>query len=453
MNIGSYDKSKTQDCSDAYCIIGAGPFGLATARALNYKGIPYEQLEAAEDIGGVWLNGIYHRLHTISSRKMTQFPEYPMPSEYPDFPNAKQILDYLRRYASRFGLRAKIQFNTRVRSCWPLANGRWLVTLTNGDTRLYRGLLVCHGHHWQSQWPSYPGHFSGEYIHANSYKHPAQLEGKRVLVIGCGNSACDIASEAARVASSCAISIRAGAWLLPKTFFGRPLGELYPAWVPKPLQRLLLRMLLFVTVGDYRRYGLDKPTDRIFDRLPTINGELLHHLRHGRIKPKPAVGRFDGNSVEFVDGTRDSFDMIVAATGYKLSFPFLPQGVVSQKDNLALLYAGCVSADFKNLYVIGSQQSRHGFGPFASSQAELVTELLELQEMMELPIGLILKLAGARLPSTQFVDPSAATRITKNIRARSQSLIRLECRCRNELIPGNLSRIACSGQKAALGSI
>lgn len=276
------------DYSGRMAIIGAGPCGLAVANGLQRHQLPYDQFEADDDVGGNWYHGVYTTAHIISSRKTTEYSDFPMPDDYPDFPSREQMIAYLRAYADHFKLRERIQFRTTVLMCRPLADGRWEVELSGGEKRIYQGVLVCNGHHWHRRWPELPGRFAGEYFHSKDYKSPEQLQGRRVLVIGGGNSACDIASEAARVGRSCHISLRHGYWFLPKTLFGRPLVEALPGWVPVFAQRAMLAALRIV-FGRYENYGLPKPDHRIFDRHPTINSELLHYVRHGRIIPKPDI--------------------------------------------------------------------------------------------------------------------------------------------------------------------
>ncbi|MGA8224712.1 MAG: NAD(P)-binding protein, partial [Candidatus Acidiferrales bacterium] len=139
--------------SKRLALIGAGPVGLAIAKALLAHNIPYEQLEADDDLGGNWYHGVYPTAHIISSRKTTEYADYPMPADYPDFPSAQQMLDYLRDYADHFQLRAQIQFNAKVLMALPLADGRWELELGNGEKRIYKGLLVCNGHHWDKKFP------------------------------------------------------------------------------------------------------------------------------------------------------------------------------------------------------------------------------------------------------------------------------------------------------------
>lgn len=428
-----HSKQIADDRSNRLALIGAGPVGLAIAKALLAHRIPYEELEADDDLGGNWYHGVYTTAHIISSRKTTEYADYPMPAHYPDFPSAQQMLEYLRDYADHFHLRPHIQFNTKVLMALPLADGRWELELDSGEKRIFKGLVVCNGHHWSKKYPSYPGHFSGELLHSKDYKSPEQLADKRVLVIGGGNSACDLASEAARVGRSCSLSIRRGYWFLPKTMFGIPLPELMTPWFPVWAQRLFICAMLRIIVGRYEDYGLPTPEHRIFEAHPTLNSELLHYVKHGRIRPRPDVARYDGNTVHFVDGSKDEFDIVVCATGFHVSFPFLPPGLVPVKGGIAYLYGGMFLPDYKNLYVVGTSQLRYGFGPLVTPGADLIARMIKLQDQMELPLGLVLKESGAPLPKTHLVDPIAALRGIRRARRMLPLLAWKERRLRKKL--------------------
>jgi hypothetical protein len=423
------------DRSHSFALIGAGPVGLAVARALRQHEIPYEQLEASDDLGGNWRHGVYESAHIISSKKTTEYADFPMPDDYPDFPGASQMLAYLNSYADAFDLRPSIQFRTKVLMAKPLADERWELELASGERRIYKGLIVCNGHHWDKRFPNYEGSFTGEFIHSKDYKRPEQLAGKRVLVIGGGNSACDLASEAARVGRECHISLRRGYWFLPKTIFGIPLPEIVPGWMPVFAQRLMLRSFLRVVFGKYEKYGLPKPDHKIFEHHPTINSELLHYVKHGRIRPRPDVARFEGRRVLFVDGSADEFDMIVCATGFHLSFPFLPRGIVPVEGSNALLYGGSMLPDYKNLYIVGTVQVRYGFGPLMTPAATLLCRFIKLQDQMKLPLGLVLKESGQRPPSTHLMDPHKALRQMRLAQYTLPLLLRKERRLRARVKP------------------
>lgn len=398
------------DHSSNMALIGAGPVGLGMAKALVEHKIPYEQLEADGELGGNWYHGVYETVHIISSRKTTEYADYPMPADYPDFPSRQQMLDYLRDYAEKLQLCQRIQFNTKVVMALPLADGHWELELESGEKRIYKGLIVCNGHHWDRRFPNYPGRFEGEYIHSKDYRNPGQLSGKRVLVIGGGNSACDIAAEAARVGTRACISLRRGYWFLPKTLLGIPTAELVKAWFPVWAQRAFLKVVLRVAIGKFADYGLPEPDHKIFEAHPTINSELLYYVKQGRIRPRPDIARFARKTVHFVDGTSEEFDMVVCATGYHVSFPFLPPGLVPVKGSTAQLYGGCVLPEYKNLYIVGTSQLRYGFGPVVTPGVDLIADMMLAQDRMELPIGLVMKESGVRLPTTHLVDPHAALR-------------------------------------------
>jgi hypothetical protein len=421
--------------SDKLAVIGAGPVGLAVARALRQARIPYEQLEARDDLGGNWYQGVYESAHIISSKKTTEYADFPMPEDYPDFPSAMQMLAYLNSYADTFGLRSGIQFRITVLMAKPLPDERWELELAGGEKRIYKGLIVCNGHHWDKRYPNYPGKFTGAYLHSKDYQRPEQLAGKRVLVIGGGNSACDVASEAARVGRECHISLRRGYWFLPKTIFGVPIPELVPGWMPVFAQRIMLRVFLRVVFGKYEKYGLPKPDHKIFEHHPTINSELLHYVKHGRIRPRPDIESFMGQRVFFVDGSSDEFDMVVCATGFHLSFPFLPQGMVPVEGSNALLYGGSTLPDYKNLYIVGTAQVRYGFGPLMTPAATLLCRLIKLQDQMKLPVGLVLKESGARTPQTHLLDPHKALRQMWLAQYTLPLLLRKERRLREKLKP------------------
>ena len=259
---------------------------------MRQRGIAFDHIDADEGLGGNWRHGVYQGVHIVSSKRSTAYADYPMPAHYPDFPSADQMLRYLENYAHDRGLVDNIEFGMRVVRAAPMADESWHVTFENGEERIYKGVVVCNGHHWDKRMPNYPGRFTGSLIHAKDYKEPGQLRGKRVLVIGGGNSGCDVACESARVGYSCDLSLRSGYWFLPKTAFGKPLTDL-PIWeLPVFMQRLILRALVKVFIGDYRAYGLQRPTHKLFERHPAYGTDLLNYLKQGRVKPRPDIARY-----------------------------------------------------------------------------------------------------------------------------------------------------------------
>jgi hypothetical protein len=396
---------------ERHLVIGAGPVGLAMAAALKRRGIPFDLVDAGSGVGGNWLHGVYRTAHIVSSKKATEYTDYPMPADYPDFPSADQMLAYLTAFAKDRGLLASAEFNKKVASAAPDTSGRWTVKFEDGEERTYKGVVVCNGHHWDKRYPTFRGDFTGEILHSKDYIGPAQIEGKRLLVIGGGNSGVDMACDAGRFGRSCDISLQSGYWYLPKTFLGRPLTDL-PIWgLPIFVQRALLKTIAAISIGDYRRYGLQKPNHKIFDRHPAFGTDLLSAIRLGRVKPRPAIDHVDGQTVTFVDGTTGTYDMMVAATGFNTSFPFLPDGLVRVKHNVVQVYGGAFPPGVRGLYIVGWAQARNGFGRLITPLSDLYARMIALQDELELPLGTLMESSFTqRLPTTHLVDPEKSRR-------------------------------------------
>ncbi len=379
------------------------------AKALGEAGVAYVQVEATGDVGGNWAHGVYETAHIISSRLTTQYDDFPMPADWPDFPSGQQMHAYLRSYAEHFHLGDRIRFHAEVQQVSPTPEGRWAVRFAD-RTEHYRGVVVCNGHHWAKVYPRWTHAFAGEVLHSKDYKRPEQLTGKRVLVLGGGNSGCDLVSEAARVGAAADWSLRRGYWFLPKTFFGAPSVELMKPWLPLVVQKSVVKMLLRVVVGDYQDYGLPAPDHDLFEAHPSISTEVFHYLKHGRIRPRPDVERVEGRTVHFVDGSTAEYDTIALGTGFDVSFPFLAPGVVPVIGKVPQLYAGMLRPEHRHLWVMGSFQARYGIGPLLRPLGLLLADWVKLQDELNVPLGELLRRMGDRPPTTHLVDPHAARR-------------------------------------------
>ncbi len=395
---------------DKLLVIGAGPVGLAMADALKQNDIAYDHVDANAGIGGNWHKGVFDSTHIVSSKGTTAYSDYPMPADYPDFPSARQMLAYLKRYALDRGLTGNIELEKSVSKLTPNPDDSWHAAFADGESRTYKGVVVCNGHHWAKRYPDIPGRFSGEFLHSKDYLRAEQIAGKNVLVIGAGNSAHDIACDAARVGTSCDMSMRSGYWFMPKTAFGRPLTDLPIWWMPMALQRLALRGIIKVMIGDYRRYGLKWPNHKIFERHPTYGTDLLNYLRLGLVRPREEVARFDGKSVHFKDGSVSDYDVVVAATGFDYSFPFLPDDLIEVKNDVVQIYGGAFPDKVKNLYIVGASQARGGFGRLVTPAVQLYAKMIQLQDEMEFPIGAVLKWRNNPIPETHLLDTESTRR-------------------------------------------
>lgn len=187
------------------CVIGAGPAGLAVARALAERNLPYTHLERNTGPGGIWDienpgGPMYESAHFISSRTLSGFGGFPMPDHFADYPPHRQILSYLRSFADAYKLTDRIEFGVEVENVEKNTDGTWTVTRADGRESVHGQVVVRTGSQWHPNIPELPGEFSGDVRHTVGYRSAEELRGKRVLVVGAGNSGCDIACDAARTA-------------------------------------------------------------------------------------------------------------------------------------------------------------------------------------------------------------------------------------------------------------
>jgi len=376
------------------CVIGAGSSGITAIQNLKERGIEFACFEKGSNIGGNWrynndngMSAAYKSLHINTSRQMMSYAKFPMPDDYPDYPDHFQIAEYFDRYADHFGLREHIRFNTEVLHVDPIDGGGWAVRYMDkeGEERseIFTDVLICNGHHWDARWPepAFPGadSFEGTQMHAHDYRTPEIFEGRRTLVLGIGNSATDIAVESSRVAEKTFLAMRRGAWIMPKYLAGVPSDKATTgpmARAPLAVQSFFLKLALRLSVGKLEDYGLPKPDHEPLHAHPTVSGDLIGRLGHGDIKVKPNIEKLDGDSVVFADGTREKIDIIVYCTGYRITFPFFDEEVISTEDNQVNLYRRVASIDHPGLYFIGLIQPLGAIMPLAEAQSEWIAELI-----------------------------------------------------------------------------
>ncbi len=391
------------------CIIGAGSSGITAAQVLHARGVEFDCFEVGSEVGGNWrygndneMSSAYASLHINTSRQLMEYAAYPMPETLPDYPSHWQIAAYFDAFVDHFGFRERISFRTEVTHVEPVPGGGYDVTVrpaagvstgsTNGvstgstageETRRYEHVVVANGHHWKPRWPepAFPGAetFPGEQLHAHHYRTPEPLTGQRVLVLGIGNSACDIAVESSRVAASTDLAMRRGAHIVPKFMFGVPTDHLTDSALargPLKVQQVAMALMLRLTQGKVTAYGLPEPDHAVLHAHPTVSQDLLNRLGHGDIAIKPNLDRFEGSKVFFVDGSAAEYDVVVYCTGYEVSFPFLDDRVVHTEDNHIDLYRRVVDPKNPGLYFVGLIQPLGAIMPLAEAQAEWVGDLI-----------------------------------------------------------------------------
>ncbi|MFD1217913.1 flavin-containing monooxygenase [Microbulbifer celer] len=363
-----------------YAVIGAGPMGLCSVRNLAKHGIPCVGFEIHSDVGGLWdinspTSTMYESAHLISSKRMTEFAEFPMGDEVALFPHHSELRQYFRDYASKFDLYRHYEFNTEVVSC-ERAGDEWHITTRRDgveQTREFGGLLIANGTLHHPNMPELPGEFAGELLHSSEYRDPAMFDGKRVLLVGCGNSGADIAVDAAHRAKSIDISLRRGYYFLPKFIGGKATDALggrikLPRFVQQRISAAISKLML----GTPEQYGLPKPDYKMFESHPVINSLILHHIGHGDIQPRKDLASVSGNTVTFTDGTSADYDMILMATGYKLHYPFLDREHLNWSGYAPRLYLNVFHPEYDNLFLMGMVEAAGLGWEGRNKQAEMV---------------------------------------------------------------------------------
>ncbi|MBY8859170.1 NAD(P)-binding domain-containing protein [Nocardia sp. CA2R105] len=367
-------------------VIGAGISGLTAGKMLNDYGVPYVCFESSDRVGGNWAFGnpnghssAYRSLHIDTSKHQLSFRDFPMPESYPDFPHHTQIKQYLDDYCAAFDLGSAIEFGNGVTHARRLPGGGWELDTQQGQARRFDLLVVANGHHWDPRYPNFPGEFTGHTMHAHHYidpRTPMDFRDQRILVVGLGNSAADIAVELSSKAlgNRLTLSTRSSAWIVPKYIAGRPADKYYRTspYVPLSWQRKIAQWGQPLTAGRPENYGLPTPNHNFFEAHPTQSVELPLRLGSGDVLPKPNITRFDGRTVYFEDGSSDDFDIIIYATGYNITFPFFDPDFISAPDNRIDLYKRMFLPGMEDLVFAGFAQSTPTLFPFVECQARLI---------------------------------------------------------------------------------
>jgi hypothetical protein len=368
-------------------IIGAGPAGITALKNLLDEGLDVVCFEMNDQVGGNWIfseeeshSSVFETTHIISSKTLSQYDDFPWDDydlSVPDYPSHQHLSAYFQAYARKFGLYDFIQFNTKVTKAERKGENEWILeTQRSGETtqEIFSHLIVCNGHHWNPRWPKYPGEFTGEYLHSHQFKKAEPFKDKRVLVIGGGNSACDVAVETSRVSKRTDISWRRGYKIVPKFIFGIPTDVIgkYFSFIPKILWAKAVNILIRILIGPNRYYGLPEPEKSFGSTHPTINDELLYRIRHGKVHPKPDIDRFQGKWVFFKDGSKSEYDTIIACTGFIITHPFFDKSFIDYSEGDVPLYLKMMHYQYSDLYFVGLFQPLGCIWPLAELQSKIV---------------------------------------------------------------------------------
>ncbi|KAI4337464.1 hypothetical protein L6164_015879 [Bauhinia variegata] len=335
-------------CVPGPVIVGAGPSGLAAAACLKEKGIPSVILERSNCIASLWQLKTYDRLRLHLPKQFCELPLMGFPTHFPTYPTKQQFIDYLESYAERFDVRPR--FNETVKQAeFDGTLGFWRVKGVNKAEMVTeyvcRWLIVATGENAEAVVPEIEGmgEFGGPIKHTSLYKSGQEFRGKRVLVVGCGNSGMEVCLDLCNHNASPSLAVRDTVHVLPRRMLGKStfgLSMWLLKWLPMRIVDRFLLIVSWLMLGDTARFGLDRPRlgplqlKNLSGKTPVLDMGTLSKIKSGDIKVRPGIKRLKRHTVEFVDGRAENFDGIILATGYRSNVPrWLKEGnMFSEED-------------------------------------------------------------------------------------------------------------------------
>ena len=370
-------------------VIGAGACGVCAAKYLLDSGFDVTVFEIGSRIGGMWCyendnnrSSAYRTLHINTSRGVTRFSDLDFDDDTQPFPDHFDMHRYLVAYADHFGVTPHIRFQCTVTKVDPLDKDgdeapKWTLTLEDGDREVFDSVIVATGHLTKPMHVPEFQKFAGEYLHSHDYKVPEPYVGKRICVVGVGNSACDIASDVCVTAPRCVLVARSGVIVLPKLMFGRAFtditAKIQRPWIPRKVRQRITRFLAWLTHGDMRKLGFKDVGEATH---VTSNATVVTDITYRRIDVKQGIERIDGKTIHFSDGTAAEFDVLIAATGYEIDLDFMPKEVLTVEDNKLDLYMRMVPPGLPGLYFMGFFNTDTALNMVFEHQARWLREVL-----------------------------------------------------------------------------
>ncbi|MEM7101216.1 MAG: FAD-dependent oxidoreductase [Pseudomonadota bacterium] len=394
-------------------VVGAGPCGLVATKTLLAAGHEVVCYEASDTVGGHWKidnksgkSAAYESLTTNTNKHMSRLRDYQMPEDWPDLPSHALMYDWWCGYVDQFSLLDALSLQREVKQIQPTSSGWRLQAEHAGVVEWFDfdAVVAASGNYWDLKLPAFVAQYSGAWIHAQQYRSPTRpldLAGKKVLVVGSGNTGCEIALELSREASiDVHLGARSGNWILPKYLDG-PDGPVHIAAksplshpldsVPKLIRVLpenvrdglfnrIAKRVFAKQFGEYAQRltdaGMPPPPDNPLEKRPAVADGLAEALEAREITARPGVEGAEGKLVRFSNGRSDEFDVIICATGFHLTYPYIDQSILDTSNDDMHLFRGLMHPQYHSLFVVGVSRPTGGFWPIAEAQAEFIGALL-----------------------------------------------------------------------------
>ena len=356
-------------------VVGAGPAGLATSQQLRARGIGHRVLESGDTVGYTWAN-LYDSLTLHTGKHMSSLPDMPFPRSAPLFVPRRDFWEYLDHYARSF----QLPVDTRCTvDHIAKSDGRWTLS-TSGGTLTARVVVMATGIVANPKTPRLLGQerFSGRITHSVAYRRPDGYAGRRVLVVGVGNSGAEIASEIARAGGKVTVAVRSGANVVPLTLAGVPI-QYVSFWVRKLPRRVQEAAVTLVRVLTELRRGepvLPRPGYSPLDAIPVIGFHLVDAISQGLVELRPGVAELTAEGARFTDGTAGRFDEIILATGFGAAVGPLGSLIEVDQKGFGRRRHRVVSLDQSQLYYVGHNYDATGGLYNINRDARLAAKLI-----------------------------------------------------------------------------
>jgi indole-3-pyruvate monooxygenase len=302
-------------------VIGAGPAGLAVSASLRREGLQHVVLEREKNVGSAWRRH-YDRLHLHTTKTYSGLPMTPWPKDAPRYPSREQVVQYLEAYAAEHHIAPRLGVTVHAVQ----RSGDCFTVQTSAGAMTPRVVVMATGYNGVPTLPSAPGldSFRGTAIHSGVYKNAAPFQGKRTLVVGCGNSGAEIALDLAEQGVDVAMVVRGPVHVIPRDMFGRPTQHtnVLLSYLPLRLRDAIAMATVGLVVGDLSRWGIERPTvgpNQMIEesgRIPMLDVGTIAMVKQGKIRVRPAVQEVLPDKVRFADGAAHPFEAIIYATGY-----------------------------------------------------------------------------------------------------------------------------------------
>ena len=333
-------------------IVGGGPAGLATSAELRRRRIEHVVLERGEAAGHTWMH-LYDSLTLHTGKHLSTLPGMSFSRSVPIFPSRADFVAYLHRYVEVFEL--PIEPGTLVTAVERNGSG-WTVRTNGGDIGA-AAVVMATGIVSAPRIPTIAGRerFRGRVMHSVDYRQPSGFQGRRVLVVGVGNSGGEIASELANVGAQVTVAVRSGANVVPRELAGVPIQYIVFAMrrFPRSARQGLAAVVGKLTELRRGKPVLPKPPYGPLDAIPLIGFHLVDAIRSGQIAVRAGIAELTETGARFTDGVEEAFDDIVLATGFTPALSPLGGSVRTDARGFALRTDRVTSADQPNLYFVG----------------------------------------------------------------------------------------------------